>query len=90
MLSQVDEEGNEYALSFASKNCNHAEKNYTSYDWKCLAVVWGVGPPWGAATIGMTFHGIGKRKEHGKEHNWVYPLVLRRMQRMGKERSTPS
>ena len=42
MLSQVDEKGNEYAVSFANKSCNQAKKNYGSYDGECLTVVWGV------------------------------------------------
>ena len=42
LLSQVDEEENEYAMSFASRTCNQAEKNQSSYDVECLAVVWGV------------------------------------------------
>ena len=39
VLSHVDAEGNEYAVSFASRSCNEAEKNYSSYDRVCLAVV---------------------------------------------------
>ena len=38
----MDEEGNEYAVSFASRSCNQAEKNCSTYDGECLAVVWGV------------------------------------------------
>lgn len=42
VLSQVDEEGNEFAVSFVGRSCNQAEKNYSSYDGECVAVVWGV------------------------------------------------
>ena len=42
VLSQVDEGGNEYAVTFASRSCNQAEKNYSTYDKECLAVMWGV------------------------------------------------
>ena len=39
---QGDDEGREYAVSFASKSCNPAERNYKSYDRECVVVVWGV------------------------------------------------
>ena len=42
MLSQVDDKGREYAVSFASRSCNPAEKNYSYGDKECLDVVWGV------------------------------------------------
>ena len=42
VLSQVDEEENEYAMSFASRTCNQAERNHSSYDVESLAVVWGI------------------------------------------------
>ena len=29
-------------MSFANRSCNPAERNYSSYDGECLAMVWGV------------------------------------------------
>ena len=40
VLSQIDKEGKEHPVSYASKSCNPAEKNYGSCEGECLAVVW--------------------------------------------------
>ena len=38
----MGDEEREYAVSFASRSCNLAHKNNSSYDGECLVVVWGV------------------------------------------------
>ena len=40
VLSQIDEDGKEYPVSYASRTCNPADKNYGSCEGECLAVVW--------------------------------------------------
>ena len=42
MLSHVNDEGREYAVSFANRSCNTVERNFNNCDGECLAVVWGV------------------------------------------------
>ena len=40
VLSQVDEEGREWIVSFASKSFDPAQRNYAVTEKECLAVVW--------------------------------------------------
>ena len=40
ILSQVDLDGVEHPVCYASRSCNAAERNYSSFDGECLAVVW--------------------------------------------------
>ena len=40
VLSQIDLDGKEHPVSYASRSCNPAEKNYGSCEGECLAVVW--------------------------------------------------
>jgi hypothetical protein len=40
VLSQVDEDGLEYVVAYASRSNNAAERNYTSYKGEMLAGVW--------------------------------------------------
>ena len=40
VLSQLDAEGVEHPIGYASRSCNLAEQNYSSFDGKCVAVVW--------------------------------------------------
>jgi len=39
ILGQLDEEGKEYVITYASRSNNKAESNYFSYERECLAVV---------------------------------------------------
>ena len=40
VLSQLDAEGVEHPICYASRSCNPAERNYSSFDGECLAAVW--------------------------------------------------
>ena len=40
VLSQLDKEEVEHPIFYASRSCNPAEQNYSSFDGECLAVVW--------------------------------------------------
>ena len=40
VLGQLDLEGVEHPTCYASRSCNPAEKNYSSFDSECLTVVW--------------------------------------------------
>jgi hypothetical protein len=42
ILGQLDKEGKEYVIAYASRNKNKAENNYFSYEGECLVVVWGI------------------------------------------------
>ena len=42
VLTQKDDAGREYVITYASRNNNDAEAKYSSYEGECLAVVWGV------------------------------------------------
>src|SRR5437016_12020899 len=40
VLSQLQSDGKEHVISYASRSMNKAEKNYPITDQKCLAVIW--------------------------------------------------
>ncbi len=40
ILGQLDEEGKEYVIAYASQKNNKAKSNYSSYKGECLAIVW--------------------------------------------------
>jgi len=40
IIGQLDEEGKEYVIAYASQSNNKVESNYSSYKGECLAVVW--------------------------------------------------
>jgi hypothetical protein len=39
ILGQLNEEGKEYVITYASRSNNKAENNYSSYERECLIVV---------------------------------------------------
>jgi hypothetical protein len=42
VLGQLDEEGKEYVIAYASRSNNKAESNYSSYEGECFVVVWAI------------------------------------------------
>jgi hypothetical protein len=40
IIGQLDEEGKEYVIVYASRSNNKVENNYFSYKGKCFVVVW--------------------------------------------------
>ncbi len=42
IFGQLDEEGKEYVITYASRSNNKVEKNYSSYEGEYLVVVWDV------------------------------------------------
>jgi hypothetical protein len=42
IFGQLDEEGKEYVIAYASPSNNKAESNYFSYEGECFVVVWAV------------------------------------------------
>ncbi len=42
ILGQLDEEGKEYVIAYASRNNNKAKNNYSSHEGECLAIIWAV------------------------------------------------
>jgi hypothetical protein len=42
ILSQLDEEGKEYVIAYASQSNNKVESNYSSYEGECFAITWAI------------------------------------------------
>ncbi len=40
IIGQLDEEGKEYVITYASRSNNKAKSNYSSYEGECIVVVW--------------------------------------------------
>jgi hypothetical protein len=40
ILGQLDEEGKEYVIAYASRSNNKAESNYFSYKEECPVIIW--------------------------------------------------
>jgi hypothetical protein len=40
ILGQLDEEGKEYVIAYASQSNNKVENNYSSYKGECLVIIW--------------------------------------------------
>jgi hypothetical protein len=40
ILGQLNEEGKEYVIAYASRSNNKAKNNYSSYEGECLIIVW--------------------------------------------------
>ena len=43
ILSELEQEGEEHPVCYASRSCNPAEQNYSSFEGECLAIVWATG-----------------------------------------------
>ncbi len=41
-FGQLDEEGKEYVIDYASRSNNKAENNYFSYEGECFVIIWAV------------------------------------------------
>ncbi len=42
VLTQMDDEGKEFVVAYASRSNNTAESKYSSYEGECLAAMWAV------------------------------------------------
>jgi hypothetical protein len=42
ILGQLDEEGKEYVIAYASQSNNKVENNYFSYKGECFTIVWAI------------------------------------------------
>jgi hypothetical protein len=42
ILGQLDEEGKEYVIAYASRSNNKVESNNSSYEGECITVVWAI------------------------------------------------
>jgi len=40
IFGQLNEEGKEYVIAYASRSNNKAKSNYSSYEGECLAIIW--------------------------------------------------
>ena len=83
MLSQPDDDTNEYVIAYASRNKNKAKSNYSCYEGESLAVVWIVTHfrhyLYGKPFILVTDHQplewlLTSNKLRGKHARW--PLIL--------------
>ncbi|KXZ41322.1 hypothetical protein GPECTOR_553g570 [Gonium pectorale] len=101
-LSQLDDEGREYAVSFASKKLNDTQRNWSSTDGEAFAAVWAIksyhaylyGTPFTLVTDNSTLTFIMKAKDlTGKLaryamrlHGYTFTIVHRAGRKNGNGR----
>jgi hypothetical protein len=42
VLTQMDDDGKEFVIAYASWSNNNTEAQYSSYEGECLAVIWAI------------------------------------------------
>jgi hypothetical protein len=42
VLMQMDDDGKEFVIAYASRSNNNAEVQYSSYEEECLAAIWAI------------------------------------------------
>jgi hypothetical protein len=42
VLTQMDDDGKEFVIAYASRSNNNAEAQYSSYEEECLAAIWAI------------------------------------------------
>jgi hypothetical protein len=42
MLTQLDDDGQEFVVAYANRSSNKTKTKYSSYEGECLAIVWAI------------------------------------------------
>jgi hypothetical protein len=42
MLTQCDDDGQEFVVAYVSQSNNKTKAKYSSYEWECLVIVWAI------------------------------------------------